>query len=237
MPCTGRLLTAKTTASPLRSGTTSARDLHARPLLGQHELAAVEIRARLRQQDRDLQREDMLAVEILVQAVVVARAIAQQQRRRPRLAGRVAALEERGVVGGEARRPCPCARASDWRSARAADRGAVRRSSTRPAADRRNSVFAAPEAVPGHDHVAAEAARRRRRAPAMRVAFLGRDSSPGRIAQPWASRSADDGRPVDRRHAIAAGARRRALMPRPPGRAARACAARPSDSPKSIRRP
>ena len=68
--------------------------LHARALLGQHELAAREIALRLGQQERDLQRKHMLAVEILMQAVVVALAVLQQQRRRPGLAGAMAALEE-----------------------------------------------------------------------------------------------------------------------------------------------
>src|SRR6185437_16962081 len=45
--------------------------LHARTLLGQHELATLEITAGLGQQDRDLQREDMLAIEVLMQAIVV----------------------------------------------------------------------------------------------------------------------------------------------------------------------
>ena len=48
-----------------------------------------------RQQDRDLEREHVLAVEVLVQAVVVALAVAQEQRRRPELPGGVAAREER----------------------------------------------------------------------------------------------------------------------------------------------
>src|SRR6185295_10235371 len=43
--------------------------LHARPLFGEHELAAREVPARFRQQDRHLQRERQLAIEILVQAV------------------------------------------------------------------------------------------------------------------------------------------------------------------------
>ncbi len=62
--------------------------LHPRPLLGQHELAAGEIAPWFRQQDRDLQRKHVLAIEVLVQAVVVALAILQQQRRRPRAARR-----------------------------------------------------------------------------------------------------------------------------------------------------
>jgi hypothetical protein len=41
----------------------------------------------------------MLAIEVLVQAVIVARTILQQQRGRAGLTGRVAALEEGGVIG------------------------------------------------------------------------------------------------------------------------------------------
>ena len=67
---------------------------------GQHELAAAEIAPRLRQQDRDLDRKHVLAVEVLVQAVVVALAILQQQRRRPRLPGVMTALQERRVRRG-----------------------------------------------------------------------------------------------------------------------------------------
>jgi hypothetical protein len=62
--------------------------LYARPLLGQHEFTAREVPARFREQDRDLQREDVLAVEVLVQAVEVARPVAQEERCRARLAGR-----------------------------------------------------------------------------------------------------------------------------------------------------
>ena len=97
--------------------------LHARPLLGQHELAACEVAARLGQQDRDLERKQMLAVDVLMQAIVVARAIAQQERRRPRLTRLVAAGAERLVLGGVARRRGPSPRSSGRRSARAADRG------------------------------------------------------------------------------------------------------------------
>src|SRR5207249_4289836 len=68
--------------------------LHAWALLGQHEFAAGEILFRLRQQNRHLQREDMLAVEILVESVVVARGVLQQERRWPRLPRLVAARDE-----------------------------------------------------------------------------------------------------------------------------------------------
>jgi len=71
--------------------------LHAWPLLGQHEFAAGEILFRLRQQNRHLQRKDMLAVEILVESVVVARGVLQQERRWPRLPRLVAARDEIGM--------------------------------------------------------------------------------------------------------------------------------------------
>src|SRR5262245_65774848 len=45
--------------------------LHARPLFGQDELAAGEVHAGLREEDRDLDRECDIAVEILVEAVEV----------------------------------------------------------------------------------------------------------------------------------------------------------------------
>src|SRR5205823_7852328 len=67
--------------------------LHARPLLGDDELTSREVLPRLREQDRHLQRKDTLSVEILVQAVVVTRAIRAQQRGRASLAGLAAASE------------------------------------------------------------------------------------------------------------------------------------------------
>src|SRR3984893_1768985 len=49
--------------------------LHPRALLGDDEFTAGEVLFRLREQNRDLQGEDMLAVEILVQAVVIPRLV------------------------------------------------------------------------------------------------------------------------------------------------------------------
>ncbi len=73
----------------------------ARPAFRYHELAAREVRTGPGQ-DRQLQRQHMLAVEVLVQAFVVASTVLQDQRRGPRLAGAVAAHEEgvqrRGVA-------------------------------------------------------------------------------------------------------------------------------------------
>ena len=52
--------------------------LHPRALFGEDELAAGEILVRRRQQDRDLDRKDELAVQILMQAIIVSRPILQQ---------------------------------------------------------------------------------------------------------------------------------------------------------------
>src|SRR6516225_818356 len=72
--------------------------LHARPLLREHEFAAGEIFARPRQQKGNLQREHVLAVEILMQAIVVADAVGKQQRRRLQLSGLVTAREIGRVI-------------------------------------------------------------------------------------------------------------------------------------------
>ena len=80
-------------------------------------------RARVREQDRHLQREHQLAVEVLVQAVVVARpvaaaAAASAASGRPRGSGR----GRPSSVGGKAPSSAQRARASGWRSAPAAGR-------------------------------------------------------------------------------------------------------------------
>ena len=49
--------------------------LHAGSLFREYEFATGEVSSRCREQKRDLQREDMLAIEILMQAVVVTLAI------------------------------------------------------------------------------------------------------------------------------------------------------------------
>src|SRR5688572_1962287 len=68
--------------------------LHARTLLGQNELAAREVLPWLREKERDLEREDVVTVEVLVQAVEVILAVLKQERRRTSLSCRVAAREE-----------------------------------------------------------------------------------------------------------------------------------------------
>ena len=96
--------------------------LHARPLFGQNELATCEVLARLREQDRNLDRECEFAIEVLVEAVEVTRDILQQQRRWARLTGVVASLEERCVVVGIALRRFPSGRSIRWLRLRGADR-------------------------------------------------------------------------------------------------------------------
>ena len=67
--------------------------------------------ARLGEQDRHLQREKMLAVHVLVQAIVVARAIAQEERRRSLLTRLMTARQKRfvfrGIADGDAHRLVP----------------------------------------------------------------------------------------------------------------------------------
>ena len=75
--------------------------LRPRALLHEHELAALVVHARLRQHRQHLEREVDVAVEILVERVPVARAVAQDQRRRPLLARGAAALEQLGVLERE----------------------------------------------------------------------------------------------------------------------------------------
>ena len=74
--------------------------LHPRPLFGEHEFAAGEIATGFREQYRDLQREHVLAIEVLMQAILVTGPRLQQQRRRPNLPGIMATLQERLVRQG-----------------------------------------------------------------------------------------------------------------------------------------
>jgi hypothetical protein len=68
--------------------------LHTRPLLGEDELTAREISLRFRQQDCYLYREDVLPVNILVQAVEVTFAVLKEQWRRSRLSCIMASLQK-----------------------------------------------------------------------------------------------------------------------------------------------
>src|ERR1700677_1790291 len=141
----------------LRERDDGGAGLHAWPLFRQHELAALEVAAGFGQKRRDLQRKNVLAVEVLVQAVVVAGAVSQQQWGRPRLPRRLAAVEEGCMVGGKPPRVAhPLMPA-------VGDRREARIERAPEVLDQRRqrigeiAIFALSKAVPRHDHVAAEA--------------------------------------------------------------------------------
>ena len=71
--------------------------LHTGPLLRHHEFATGKVFVGFRQQNGELEREHMFAVEVLVQAVVIVGPILEQKRCRPDLAGAMATLNEIGV--------------------------------------------------------------------------------------------------------------------------------------------
>lgn len=130
--------------------------LHARALLGQHELAAGEVLARPAQQHRELQRKLQVAVQVLVQAVVVAFVVAQQQGGGAQLARRVAACEVGGVIGGIVGRLAHRARPGIGERREAFVECAAPRRDQRRQRIREVLVFALAEAVALHDHAAAE---------------------------------------------------------------------------------
>jgi hypothetical protein len=75
--------------------------LHARALLGKNEFTAGEIAAGFGEEEGDLYGEDMFSIQILMEAVIVARSVLEEQRRGTQLAGLVAAREEVRVFRGE----------------------------------------------------------------------------------------------------------------------------------------
>src|SRR4030095_13598718 len=81
----------------------AAARLLARPLLHEQELAAFEVDARPREQDRDLERKGDSAIQVLVQVVEAARLVVQEQRRRAPLTLGAAAAQEARERGLEAR--------------------------------------------------------------------------------------------------------------------------------------
>ena len=173
--------------------------LHPRPLFGQDELAASEVTAGLLQQDRDLEREDELAVDVLVQAVEVIRTVLQEERRGPGLPRLVATREERGVIGGEAHVDAEClvpaighlGQAWVERLPQLRDDGRQRIGEV--------AVFAASVAVAGHHHATAEGL-------ISRVKFS-QHRALARFEQRWNDGAAagielgDEGRPVEGRDA------------------------------------
>ncbi len=120
--------------------------------------------ARLGEQDRELQRKEMLAVHVLMQAIVVAGAIAQEERRRPCLTRLMAAREERfvlgGIANGDAHRFVPPVR----ERLRAANKSRVEARRSAQAADRRNICTRLGQSRGSPSRCASESASRRDRA-------------------------------------------------------------------------
>ena len=176
------------TASPCASGTTSGRDCIRGRCSVKHELAAGEILARPRQQDRDLERKDMLAVDILVERVPVARFVTQQQRRRAGLPGCVASRDEVGVTAGIAVVPPSRLRpAVGDRGQRRIERGSQpgdrrRAADSRSIGRRRGHSRAAPSPP-------RSGTRRKHPRPRRRRRKLGGANSRGSKAHPWRSSS------------------------------------------------
>jgi hypothetical protein len=83
----------------LLGGDRLALGLGARPLLDQEEVAALVVDPAPTEEAGELQREDDLAVEVLVQAVVATRLVVEQQGRRLRLALLPAPREQRAERG------------------------------------------------------------------------------------------------------------------------------------------
>src|ERR1700756_4664052 len=67
--------------------------LHPRALLDQDDFAAGKIFARFRQEKRNLNRKNILPVDVLVQGIPIALDVVEQERRRSGLAGLMAAFQ------------------------------------------------------------------------------------------------------------------------------------------------
>lgn len=72
--------------------------LHARALFGEDELASSEVASRLAEEEGDLKREDELAIEVLMETVVVLLLVLEKQWSGASLASVVAELENFSVL-------------------------------------------------------------------------------------------------------------------------------------------
>src|SRR2546425_12518141 len=95
VPATGRSRVAKMTAAPLLHRDRVAARLRARSLLDEQKLAAGVVDAVAAENKDHLQRKREVAVDILMQAVIAAGDVRQQERRRPRLPRRMTFAQER----------------------------------------------------------------------------------------------------------------------------------------------
>ena len=142
----------------LRAGNDLGHGLRARPLLDEQELPAFEVEAGTAEEHDHLHGEGDGAVHVLVQAVVPAGFVAQEQRRGPALAGAGAARFELLERGGKALAPAeglhPAVRDDGQGRVALTSQGVhERRQGMREVA-----VLADPEPVARHVDVAAERA-------------------------------------------------------------------------------
>jgi len=152
--------------------------LHAGTLFRQDELAAVEVLTGLRQKYSDLQREDVLTVEVLMQAVVVLGTVLKQQWRRPVLTGLMAALDEGGVVIRKPGvHPHSLVPAIGQRGQVGVEGGPQRLHEGRQRIAK-VAVFATTESVPRHDDLTAEALALAIQARPASVSSFGRTAQP-----------------------------------------------------------
>ena len=186
----------------------AAPRLGPRPLLDEQELAALEILARLAQEHGELDGKDHVAVEILVQAVVAAGFVAQEQRRGLGLAATGTQGEERAEIRGMAHprleRGLPAIRHGGERR--------VRVLAHLPDEVREGIgevlILPHPEAEARHVHPAPEAGLGAEESPELR-AFGRRQESGGARISPFVEGGADSrpvqpGQPVGNRRAHAA---------------------------------
>src|SRR5437870_8241841 len=191
-----------------------ASGLRARPLLDQQELAAREVDARATQQHRHLQRKHQVTVDVLVEAVVVAGPVPEDERRRPPLAGGVTAAQEvvepLGKPAALAERAPPVVGDGNQPGIQ----GPPQRVHERRQRVAEVLVFSAPEAVPLHDDAAPET-------PVIRVerdqraALLRRQQRRGGGTARLVERSRDP-LPVERGEPVEHGRRDYSIPPAPP---------------------
>ena len=74
--------------------------LHTRPLFGEDKLTSQKVSRWLRQEKGNLYGEDVLSVQVLMQAVIISLTVLQKQGCRTKLSSLVAPLDEVGVLLG-----------------------------------------------------------------------------------------------------------------------------------------
>ena len=155
-PALGTVIDRKDDGLALAKRNDGDAGLHARTLLGEHELSAGEVASGLTEKKSYLERKEDVAVEVLMQAVVVAGLVAEQQWRGSLLPCLVTDAKKLGVLG--------------WKSLLNVERriplvGNACQPRIERLPQRLNDgrqriavvlILAASEAMPRHDHATAE---------------------------------------------------------------------------------